>query len=199
MFGHLVLDLRTAVPLHNKHDEAPVRNYRLIGSGTGKATTMDLSLALEEVDVITHDLSEDEPDTVMSNIKQVNQTNRLSPVLVESGVNGGYFLIGPQSHCNQKFSLSICLVTAENLPLLLPKGLLLNPQDPFYFQYDMLGVDISTEQFTNLEKPEFVSEKATAMICSTQEYLSKSLSSATVTLKLCCGSVVLAAAVIYFN
>ena len=33
MLGHLVMDLRTAVPLKTKDDEAPIKSYRLIGSG----------------------------------------------------------------------------------------------------------------------------------------------------------------------
>ena len=59
MLGHLVMDLRTAVPLNTKHDEAPVKNYRLIGSGA----SLELSLGLEDVETIAHDISEEEMKT----------------------------------------------------------------------------------------------------------------------------------------
>eukprot|EP00092_Neocalanus_flemingeri_P040884 GFUD01044507.1.p1 GENE.GFUD01044507.1~~GFUD01044507.1.p1 ORF type:complete len:946 (+),score=340.11 GFUD01044507.1:101-2938(+) len=194
MLGHLVMDLRTAVPLKTKQDLAPVKNYRLIGSGA----SLELSLALEEVDVITTDISEEEEMETGQESKGVSPTIRLpslSPVLMESGDgSGGYFQIGPQAICQQKFSLSICLVCAENLYLVPAKGLVLQLHDPFYFQYDLLGVDISTEQFSSLDKPDFVSEKATAMICSNQDYIKEFLSSAGVSIKLCHGATVLAAA-----
>jgi hypothetical protein len=56
MLGHLVMDLGTAVPLHTKQDEAPVKSYCLIGTGA----SLELSLGLDEVDTISHDISEEE-------------------------------------------------------------------------------------------------------------------------------------------
>jgi hypothetical protein len=48
MLGHLVMDLGTAVPLHTKQDEAPVKGYCLIGSGA----SLELSLGLDEVEIL---------------------------------------------------------------------------------------------------------------------------------------------------
>ena len=48
MLGHLVMDLGTAVPLHTKQDEAPVKSYCLIGTGA----SLELSLGLDEVEIL---------------------------------------------------------------------------------------------------------------------------------------------------
>jgi hypothetical protein len=42
------------------------------------------------------------------------------------------------------------LVCVENLQLVPAKGLLLKQKDPFYFNYDLLGENISTEQATKV-------------------------------------------------
>ena len=186
MLGHLMMDLRSAVPLDSKHEKASVKSFRLIGSGA----CLELSLGLEQVESISHDISEEDMETSrQSDTPRTQQPPTLTPVLMENDDgSGGYFLIG------DKFSLSICLVFAENLHLVPAKGLVLQYKDPFYFQYDLLGVDISTEQFFSLEKPEFVSEKATAMIISNQDYIRQFLATAGVSIKLCHGATVLGAA-----
>ena len=165
----------------------------LIGSGA----SLELSFGLEEVETIAHDISEEEIETgqISKGFSPSTQVSLLSPVLMENeDGSGGYFLIGDESVCHQKFSLSICLVCAENLHLVPAKGLVLQQKDPFYFQYDLLGVNISSAQFFSLDKPEFVSEKATAMILSNQDYIKQFLSTAGVSIKLCHGATVLAAA-----
>ena len=191
MLGHVMVPLRSAVPLESKDDKAPARSYRLIGSGA----SLDLTLGLEEVEKISPVISEDEREASVKEIPRRTETPTLSPVLMEKDDgSGGYFLIGPEDSCHDKFSLTICLVCTENLHLVPAKGLALQQKDPFYFQYHLLGVDISTEQFYNIEKPEFVSEKATAIIHSNQYLMRKFLSSAGVSIKLCHGATVLGAA-----
>ena len=56
MLGHVRVPLRSAVPLDNEDDKAPVRSYRLIGSGA----SLDMSLGLQEVEKISPVISDDE-------------------------------------------------------------------------------------------------------------------------------------------
>jgi hypothetical protein len=86
------------------------------------------------------------------------------------------------------------LVCVENLQLVPAKGLLLKQKDPFYFNYDLLGENISTEQFYSLDRPEFLSEKAAVMICSNQDIIRQFLSTTEVRIKLCHKATVLAVA-----
>jgi hypothetical protein len=102
--------------------------------------------------------------------------------------------ISKEELCHQKFSLSIRLACVENLHLVPAKDLVLQQKDPFYFNYDFLGENFSTEQFYSLDSPEFVSENATVMISTTQDILRQFLSTAEVNIKLCHGATVLAAA-----
>ena len=202
LLGHLVLDLRTASPLTEGKDKAPDQSYRLIGAS---GCNVLVSLGLEEVNTLPLDISEENsplkpksmslPLSGRSTPATLRASKSLSPILMENKEGGGgYFLIGDEDQCNQKYSLAVCILSAENLQILPNKNMILRESDSFYFQYSLLGVDISTEEFHSLDSPDFLSEKATAMIHSNQENMEQFLSTAGVSFKLIHGSSTLGSA-----
>ena len=188
--GHFVIDLRTAQPaLSGEEDGIIFRSYKMLGS----QVSVEAGLTLEETDSITVDISEDSEIQIVSHLEDVPA---LQPVLVEESQNGegGYFLIGERSEASESFSLSLSLIRGSYLSLVLDERTVL--QDQFYWQYNIMGVDISSEQFPSLasSKELFESEKATATIKSSREQLEQYLSVGGINIKLCNGAVVLAAA-----
>ena len=194
--GHLVLDLRTAQPVKNGEGLPDIKTHKVVGT----TISLQLSLALEEAENIDVDITEDDTDTEVQTMTHVDTDTEgeLNPTLIEDGSDGegGYFLVGPKTSASEKFSLSLCLVSAKNLELTLDSNTVYH--DQYYWQYNLLGVDISTEQFPSLklegEAGSFVSEKATATIKTSRENLLKFLSKSSVSIKLCNGAVVVAAA-----
>ena len=61
---------------------------------------------------------------------------------------GGYFLIGPEAEARETFSLSLCLGRAQHLQL-AAEASTVHP-DPFYWQYNLLGVEVTSEMFPGL-------------------------------------------------
>ena len=192
----MVLDLRTAQPLKNGEILPDIKSHKVVGT----TISLQLSLALEEAGNIDVDITEDDTDSEVQTMTHVDTDTEgeLNPTLIEDGSDGegGYFLVGPKTSASEKFSLSLCLVSAKNLELTLDSSTVY--QDQYYWQYNLLGVDISTEQFPSLklegEAGSFVSEKATATIKTSRENLLKFLSKSSVSIKLCNGAVVVAAA-----
>ena len=192
----MVLDLRTAQPVQNGETLPDIKTHKIIGT----PITLQLSLALEEAENIDTDITEDDTDTEVQTMTHVDTDTEgeLNPTLIEDGSDGegGYFLVGPKTSASEKFSLSLSLVSARNLELSLDSSTVYH--DQYYWQYNLLGVDISTEQFPSLklegEAGSFVTEKATATIRTSREDLRKFLSKSSVSIKLCNGAVVVAAA-----
>ena len=192
----MVLDLRTAQHVQNGMFLPDIKIFKVVGT----TISLQLSLALEETENIDVDITEDDTDTEVQTITHVDTETQeyLNPTLIEDGSDGegGYFLVGPKTSASEKFSLSLCLISARNLLLALDSSTVYH--DQYYWQYNLLGVDISTEQFPSLQfegKDEsFVSEKATATIKTSRENLRKFLSTSSVSIKLCNGAVVIAAA-----
>ena len=192
----MVLDLRTAQPLQNDETLPDIKAYKVVGT----TISLQLSLALEEAENVEVDITEDDTDTEVQTMTHVDTDTEgeLHPTLIEDGSDGegGYFLVGTKTSATEKFSLSLCLVSARNLQLAIDPSTVYH--DQYYWQYNLLGVDISSEQFPslNLEGQEgsFVSEKATATIKCNKENLVKFISKSSVSIKLCNGAVVVAAA-----
>ena len=192
LLGHFVLDLRTAKPMTDGQQETKIQfePHKILGS----QVTVELGLGLEESDNISVDLTEDTEEEVEV-VSHSEPAVPLHPTLVEEsqGGEGGYFLIGDSSRATESFSLSLSLVDAEHLSLVLDEKTVL--QDPYYWQYNILGVEISSDQFSSLSSSkEFESEKATATIRSDRETLSEYLRRSSISIKLCSGAVVVAAA-----
>ena len=192
LLGHFVLDLRSAKPMTGGQQETKIQfsPHKILGS----QVTVELGLGLEESDNISVDLTEDTEEEVEV-VSHSEPAAPLHPTLVEEsqGGEGGYFLIGDSSRATESFSLSLSLVGVEHLSLVLDEKTVL--QDPYYWQYNILGVDISSDQFSSLSSSkEFESEKATATIRSDRETLSEYLRSSSISIKLCSGAVVVAAA-----
>ena len=197
LVGHLVLDLRTAQPIKNGDNRPDVKTHKIVGT----TISLQVSLALEEAENVDVDITEEDSDTEVQTVTHVDKEaeGEIIPTLIEdsSDGEGGYFLVGPRSSASGKFSLSLCLVSAHNLSLTVEPSTVY--QDKYYWQYNLLGVDISTEQFSSLNIEEgdagsFVSERATATIKTSRETLAKFLARSSVTIKLCNGAVVIAAA-----
>ena len=191
--GHFVIDLRTAQPAAlngAEEDRIIFRPYKILGS----QVTVQVGLTLEDSDNISVDISEDSDDVQV--VSHMEDHPALQPTLVEESQNGegGYFLIGERSEATDTFSLSLSLVRADHLTLVLDERTVL--QDQYYWQYNIMGVDISSEQFPGLasSKELFESEKATATIRSSRERLEQYLSVGSINIKLCNGAVVVAAA-----
>ena len=189
-----MLDLRTAQHVKNDITLPDIKTHQVVGT----TSSLQLSLALEETENIDVDITEDDTDTEVHTITHVDTESEgnLNPTLIEDGSDGegGYFLVGPKTSASEKFSLSLCLISARNLQLTLDSSSVYH--DQYYWQYNLLGVDISTEQFSSLEGKEesFVSEKATATIKTSGENLRMFLSTSSVSIKLCNGATVIAAA-----
>ena len=192
LLGHFVMDLRTAQPVTEPQDDTKIvfKSHKLLGS----QVTVEAGLSLEESENISVDLTEDTEEVQV--ISHAEDASPLHPTLVEEDEEGegGYFLIGDRAEATESFSISLSLVRAEHLSLVLDESTVL--PDPFYWQYNILGVDISSEQFPSLSssKELFESEKATATIRSSRASLAQYLSGSNIRLKLCSGAVVVAAA-----
>ena len=78
-------------------------------------------------------------------------SDSLFPTLIERSKDGcgGYFLIGPEAEATETFSLSLCLGRARHLQL-AAEASTVHP-DPFYWRYNLLGVDVTSEMFPGLE------------------------------------------------
>ena len=192
----MVLDLRTAQKIEGDQ-LARVITYKMVGA----QATLDLALSLEESDNVMLNMTEDEEmDNDVTMVESVTHseavTDALNPTLIEEtdSEDGGYFLIGDRATAAQKYAMSLSLVSAKHLHLAVDPNTVY--QDPFYWQYNLLGVDISSEQFSSLTQSDnsFVTEKATASIRTSADTLTSFLARSSVSVKLCSGAVVIAAA-----
>jgi len=192
LIGHLVLDLRTAQPIMSPEEQPDIRTCKVIGT----PLTLDLALSLEEADNINADITDDDDITEIETVSHSDITDPFSPTLIEDCIDGegGYFLIGPKASATENYALSLCLVYAKHLQLSVNGNTVYH--DPYFWQYNLLGVDIQSDQFSNLNSSDdsFVSEKATASIKSNKEILREYLARASISVKLCSGAVVIAAA-----
>lgn len=173
--GYLVLDLRNALPY--REGEHPVVNkMKLLGSKHKPIPSLQVSLSMEDVPGDEEEDSVTESLSVSANVPSLSErgsvvntrykesSNSLIPELDEEN---RYFRIGPKTRNQQKFSFGVNIVFARNLDLLLPSDLAVDPNDQFYFHYDLLGEDMTTEPFKWLAERDWKAEKATALIKST--------------------------------
>ena len=127
-------------------------------------------------------------------------SDSLIPTLIQRSKDGGggYFLIGPEAEARETFSLSLCLGRAQHLQL-TAEASTVHP-DPFYWRYNLLGMEVTSEMFPGLEA-DFEAEKATALVRTSRDTLSRFLAAwaSSVTIKLCSGSVVVAAADLHLS
>ena len=185
------MDLRTAQPLKSPDDVPDAKTHKVVGS----QMTLDLALSLEETDTISVDISEDNDDTDVVTVSHTEDPDPLNPTLIEESNDGdGYFLIGSMSDASDKYSLSFSLIGANYLQLAVDPNTVYH--DQYYWQYDLLGIDISSEQFFSImfEDGTFVSETATATIKTNQQLLVRYLARSSISVKLCNGAAVIAAA-----
>ena len=128
-------------------------------------------------------LSEDGTD-------EIPASPSLQPVLMEPEDSEGYFLIGEESQCNQKYSLSINISSIENLNLVQSNCSSFG--SPLSFQFDLLGVSIATSEFS-VDNPN-ITEKIIATLSSNRQFMMQFMSSAKVVVKVCQEHNVLASA-----
>ena len=184
------MDLRTAKPLISPDDLPDAKTHSVVGS----QMTLDLALSLEEAETISVNISEDDDDTDVVTVTHSEVIDPLNPTLIEESNDGdGYFLIGPKADASEKFSLGFSLIGAQNLHLAVDPNTVY--QDEYYWQYNLLGIDISSEQFPSItfNDGSFVSETATATIKTNQQVLTQYLARSSINVKLCSGAVVIAA------
>ena len=125
-------------------------------------------------------------------------SDSLIPTLIQRSKDGGggYFLIGPEAEARETFSLSLCLGRAQHLQL-AAEASTVHP-DPFYWQYNLLGVEVTSEMFPSLEA-DFEAEMATAQVRTSRDILARFLAVSIVTVKLCSGSEVVATADLHLS
>ena len=114
-------------------------------------------------------------------------SDSLFPTLIERSKDGcgGYFLIGPEAEATETFSLSLCLGRAQHLQLAAEASTV--PPNSFYWQYNLLGVDVTSEMFPSLET-DFEAQKVTAQVQTSRDILARFLAVSSITVKLCSGS-----------
>ena len=112
------------------------------------------------------------------------------PVLVEEG----HFELGPKEEATGRFSLAVCLISAEGLAFVVSPSTGLPPKDNFHFNYSMLGVEMSTKPFPDLKDTSSLPERVTAKLLTSPPALSSYLASSALTLGLHHGNQVLASA-----
>ena len=181
--------MRSAQPLKSSEDIPDAKTYKLVGT----QMSLVLALALEETDSMSVDISEDEV-TEVETVTHKEASDSLNPTLIEDSKDGGggYFLIGPEAEATETFSLSLCLGRAQHLQL-AAEASTVHP-DPFYWRYNLLGVDVTSEMFPSLETDFTAAEEATGEVRTSCDTLSRFLAASSVTFKLCTGAEVVAAA-----
>ncbi|XP_022245188.1 centrosomal protein of 120 kDa-like isoform X2 [Limulus polyphemus] len=116
------------------------------------------------------------------------QSNQLKPLL---NSDEGFYQIGPIEKCQESFIFSVTVAFAANLSQIKPTSKKVLPAfQQYHFYYSLLGNDVRTESFTNLDNPEFPAERASVRIRSNFETLSEFFKiHPPLKLFLCCGDV----------
>ncbi|XP_076337105.1 centrosomal protein of 120 kDa-like isoform X2 [Tachypleus tridentatus] len=99
------------------------------------------------------------------------QSNQLKPVL---NSDEGFYQIGPVEKCQESFIFSVTVAFAANLSQIKPTSKkVLATSEQYHFYYSLLGNDVRTESFTNLDNPDFPAERASVRMRSNFETLSE--------------------------
>ncbi|XP_069562020.1 centrosomal protein of 120 kDa [Brachyistius frenatus] len=114
-------------------------------------------------------------------------SDRLEAVLIS---DQGYHQVGPADLCADIFILSVTVAFATKLEQLISSATKLSAEgSEFFFYYNLLGNDITSEPFHNLLSPDFEPERASVRIRSSEQMLRAFLSQQPgLQIHLCCGN-----------